>query len=196
MLGYFITGDPDPQHSIRLYKDSSFTTTTSAFSSGDTVYLEIYADIPGSTTITTLDITNYALSPPPSISIDGDDINAPNHYRCNFTLPTLTQDYWYNLKVTTVDTTFYKQIYIKPSGAIPIYACSHSNNYFKLEEYANLDIIGNLTARHGLKIDTTIPLSEINIIYDTRIFRDPKKTNPNAIPGAVSFNYTWKEVKD
>ena len=90
---------------------------------------------------------------------------------------------------------FYKQIYIKPSGAVPIYACSHSNNYFKLEESADLEITGNLTARHGLDITTANPLSDIKVTYDTEIFRDPHRPdwNPYALPGAVTFEYTWKE---
>ncbi|PIW74235.1 MAG: hypothetical protein CO004_01780, partial [bacterium (Candidatus Ratteibacteria) CG_4_8_14_3_um_filter_41_36] len=102
----------------------------------------------------------------------------------------------YNLYVQTADpvTYFYKQIFIKPTGAIPIYACSHSNGYFRLEEeeYTDLNIIGNLTARHGLKINTTSPISNIRVTYDTRTFRR-NRWDENALPGSVSFAYTWKE---
>jgi len=189
-LGYFITGDPDPQHLIRFYKDSNFSRKTSAFDDQVDVYLQIY----GTSLISSIDVSNYSLTIWPRTPIDMG--TSGSFRRCKFQLPPLTQDYWYNVKVSTADTTFYKQIYIKPAGATPIYTCSHSNNYFNLEEFADLEIIGNVTARYGLKISPATPLSQINVIYDTLTFRDPKKTNPNALPGAVSFNYTWKEVKD
>ena len=187
ILGNFIAGEPDdPQHSIRLYKDPSFTQETSAFDNQADVYLQVYGNSP----ISSIQLSDYSLS-----AWDRDPIGQENFdsfRRCKFQLPSLTQDYWYNLKVTTTaGTTFYKQIYIMPAEAVPIYVCTHSNNYFRLG--CNLEIIGNLTARHGLKISATTPLSRINVIYDTKTFRDPKKTNPNALPGAVSFAYTWKE---
>ncbi len=193
--GYFIVDEPSPTYHIKTYSDSGFSEETSGFDDGDTVYLEIYAVDPSTTTINTLEISDYALATDEPTLID--DTPATNYIRCHFTLPSLTTGYWYNLYVETSNPTtyFHKQFYVKsPPGTTEIYACSHSNCFFRLEEEESteLNIIGNLTANHGFKIKTTAPLSSVVVTYDTRLFRQ-NKYDENALPGAAVFNYTWKE---
>ena len=72
-----------------------------------------------------------------------------------------------------------------------MYICTHSNGYFVLDEFAKLGITGNLTTRHGFKISTTSPKSEVRVTYDTDIFKGDWLDS--ALPGSVSFAYTWKE---
>ncbi|MFH1904927.1 MAG: hypothetical protein ABIK53_05340 [bacterium] len=195
-LAYFIRGGPsEPQNSIRCYEDSGFTEETSGFDNGGTVYLKIKAKT-SFTTISGIQLSNYTLSTWNRSPIG--EVNDGTYITCRFTLPSLTTSWWYNLYVTTNDNChFAKQIYIKPTPSPPdIYACIHSNRFFRLEEedYTNLNIIGNLTAKHGIKINTTSPISNLRVTYDARTFRRNRR-DENALPGAVVFNYTWKEVK-
>ena len=181
-----------PTHHIRTYTDSTFTEETSAFDDMGTVYLEIYKDGPA-TSINNIEGSDY--TPPGSYNPPWVNLSpVANYLRCSFTLPSLTEDWWYNVLVVTQNpaTYFTKQIYIKSTGAVPIYACIHSNDYFKLEEYANLDIIGNLTARFGFILSQESPLSNIRVTYDTKIFRENRR-DENALPGAVQFVYQWSE---
>ncbi len=196
-----IVGTSAPEHSIWTYEDNTFleSSKTVAFSNGDTVYLEVYADNPSTAGFNQIEVNNYTTFNPPNLPRTGEP-DGTNSIRCRFALPASasTEDWWYNLKVTTTEGhTFRKQIYIKPPLAPPdIYACIHSNRFFRLEEedYTNLNIIGNLTAKHGIKINTTSPISNVRVTKDTLVFRRNRR-DENALPGAVVFNYTWKEAK-
>lgn len=190
---YFINDSPPaPQHYIRCYLDAGFTQETSQFDDSGTVYLKIYAETP-TTTISEIELSDYTLNTDyPSWS---NETNNGTYITCEFTLPALTTAWWYSLRVTTFDgCQFTKQVYINPLPQTPdIYACSHSNNYFRLQESADpLNFYGNLTARHGILISTTVPQSNITVVYDANRFRR-NLGNVNALPGSVTFNYTWKE---
>ena len=195
IYAYFVEGSPSsPEHSIRCYEDSGFSQETSGFEIGDTVYLEVYADDPDNATITTLDIINYTLTATDCLPVTFDSATA-NHYRCRFTLPALTTDYWYSLYVTTSEGYyFYKQICIKSSAATDIYSCIYADEKFRVPESSKIKITGNLAARGGMIITPDSPLTELEIEMDAEVFSS-EATDPDAIPGAISFTSTWKEVK-
>jgi len=195
-FAHIITGSPaSPQHSIQTYKDAGFSEVSSGFLNQADVYLKVYAES-DTAVISEIQVSEYNTANPPydcTPTIPGRD---GNYITCRFTLPLLTEDWWYNLVVTTDDDCyFYKQIYIQPPGPTEIYACIYANNFFRLEKSADLTIIGNLASRQGLKLATT-PLSQIRVTYDTRQFRR-NLNNENALsgPGAIYLDYTWREVK-
>ncbi|MDO9464608.1 MAG: hypothetical protein Q7J67_04855 [bacterium] len=202
VYAYFINGSPsEPQHSIRCYEDAGFTQETSEFENEGTIYLKIYTKNSGAA-IDIIEISDYPRQEVEDLSGEQEnEINDGTYITCNFDLPALTTEYWwYNLYVTTDDGCYFaKQIYIKPAGATDVYSCIYADDKFGVPESSNLKITGNLATRRGLTLTPDSPLTNLEIEKDTEAFRGDlpwQQNDPNAVPGAVSFSYTWKEVKD